>query len=60
MTIIIKCYDCHHTNREELGMPGFELLETNFTSFSEAHRHMMQHPDHYMDFNIIEEQHDDD
>lgn len=50
VSITIICYDCQHKNHTELGMPGFEFQQYEFLSFGEAHRHMIEHPDHEMDF----------
>lgn len=54
-TIVIVCHNCQQVNKQELGMPGFELLDCRFETFSGAHQHMINNPDHYMTMVGIEE-----
>ena len=56
MTTIISivCDSCLHTNKQKLGMPGFEVLPYEFFSFSEAYLHMYSNPHHYMTIQIKE------
>lgn len=49
----ISCHNCQHENKMNMGIPGFELKQTKFETFSEAHTHMIENPDHYMDFIVI-------
>jgi hypothetical protein len=35
-------------------MPGFIAKETGFEFFSEAHKHMLENPEHCMDFQIVD------
>ena len=58
-SIYIQCLDCQHINRNELGMPGFELLQTRFETFDEAHRHASEKPNHVMIFGIDNGESDD-
>jgi len=51
--IYIECHNCQHVNKNELGMPGFQFKQTRFETFSEAHQHMIENPDHYMGFVIL-------
>lgn len=51
--IFFECNDCQHYNKQLLGTHGFERKQTRFESFSEAHTHMIQNPDHYMDLIAI-------
>jgi len=55
MIVRLVCHDCQHINKDRLGMPGFELLEYEFDSFSDAYTHMVQHPNHHISISIIEE-----
>lgn len=55
----MKCYDCEHENASKLGTQGYELKATRFESFSEAHKHMMDNPDHYVDINVLINDNDD-
>jgi len=59
MTIVMLCFNCQHTNREQLGMPGFELLICRFETFSEAHQHMIANPDHYVSMEAQETSEED-
>lgn len=61
MNLQIKfiCHDCMGTNKHQRGTPGFELLDCEWLVFSDAHRHMIQHPDHWVD-TVIEELSDEE
>jgi len=47
MTIEItyECWTCQHRNRQNLGMPGFELIQTEFDSLSDAINHWNHNKD---------------
>jgi hypothetical protein len=51
MEVVITCESCRHRNRQDLGMPGFEVLQTEFV-FSDAWQHQFEHRDHYMEITI--------
>jgi len=48
----VKCYDCQHQNIQQMGVPGYELVETEFDSFSAAFNHALLNPDHSMYFDV--------
>lgn len=50
MDLELNCIDCMQKNQTELGMPGFELLQTRFT-FTEAVKHVME-TGHYINTEI--------
>ena len=49
------CHDCHQVNKQELGMPGFELIDCEWETISAAVNHVIQHPDHWVDTQVIDE-----
>lgn len=56
MTVIITCYHCHDYNKHQKDAIGYEWKNPEFTSFSEAHNHMLQFPDAHMDITIREDE----
>jgi hypothetical protein len=54
VTVVMICFNCQHTNKQMLGMPGFELVNCRFETFSEAHQHMIANPDHYISMEVQE------
>lgn len=42
------CITCEDSNRQWLGWHGYELRETDFIFFSDAHKHMIEYPNHYI------------
>ena len=59
MEVIINCFDCAHKNSSELGVKGYEMKQTEFTTFSEAFTHMRENPDHYMGITIRKDESDE-
>lgn len=47
--IIYLCDNCEHDNKMNLGTDGFVNKEYEFFTFSDAHRHMIEHPNHWID-----------
>lgn len=53
LKLIITCYDCQHNNYEWVGSPNYIEHQEKFISFSEAHTHLIEFPDHYMHMEIV-------
>lgn len=54
MTIMIICHHCRSYNKHRRDDKDYEWKNPEFTSFSEAHKHMLEFPDAWMDFTIRE------
>lgn len=52
MTIVIICHHCHNYNKHNRDDKDYEWKNPEFTSFSEAHKHMIEFPDAWMDFRV--------
>lgn len=46
--IYFQCVDCAKRNKNLLGTHGFERLQTDFDTFSDAWQHMTANPNHTM------------
>lgn len=42
--IVIICTTCQQINKQELGMPNFEPLQTEYESLTEAWQHIYEAP----------------
>lgn len=59
MTVEFTCFECQHNNyRAQAGVQGVVEVEFKFYNFSDAHRHMIEHPQHTVDIAIIKEDND--
>lgn len=45
--IIIRCRSCEDINKAKLGMPGFEVKETEFESLTHAWEHLINQDYHH-------------
>lgn len=52
INITIVCFNCKFAKNQYLNLAWNPNLITEFDSFSEAHRHMIEFPDHEMHFEI--------
>lgn len=52
MTVVYHCLTCEDIIRSKLGLPGFEPPTTRFEYFSDAHKHMIEWPNHWMETKI--------
>lgn len=41
LRVVFTCRTCEHINKQYLGMPNFELKETEFYSLTDAYEHVL-------------------
>lgn len=54
LTIVFKCFHCQGFNKHK--DDNVERIEDEFTAFSDAVQHSVNHPNHWMDIQIIQEE----
>jgi len=56
MTVVMTCFNCQRDNQRSVDSTSIvkEFKPYVFGSFSEAHKHMMENPEHYVDITIQE------
>ena len=52
--LVFTCWDCWGYNKHHQGDPEFKQEE--FDSFSDAHKHLIEYPDHTMELAIKEKE----
>ncbi len=54
ITIIFKCFHCQGANKHR--NEGAELIQDEFTTFSDAVQHSVNNPSHWIDLQVIVEE----